>query len=67
MASSTYQRRNEEIKRVNPLSSEEVHFVETCCHILGLEYQNNAQRIGSEVVEAGRRDPERLSRQSRAF
>ncbi len=41
---------------LSPLSREQVHFMEMCCHILGMEYQDKAQQIGSDVVEASRGD-----------
>ncbi len=48
MSSSIYQMRKEEIQRVhaaltereNPLSKEEAHFADMCCHKLGIEYQD---------------------------
>jgi hypothetical protein len=52
---------------VNSLSNEEVHFRETCCRILGKEYQDKAQQIGGEAVEAGRGDPVKTNHANRAF
>ncbi len=57
MASFIYQRKKEEASKVhtalanglNPLSSEEAYFVETCCRILGIECQDKLEQIGSEV------------------
>ncbi len=54
-----YQRKKEEESKVhtelanglNPLSSEEVYFIETCCHILGIECQDKLEQIGSEVKQ----------------
>ncbi len=44
-----------------------MHFEDTCCHILGIEYQNKAQQIGSKGVEAGRGDPMKTIRAIRGF
>jgi hypothetical protein len=59
MASFIYQRKKEEASKVhtalanglNPLSSEEAYFVETCvcCRNLGVECQDKLEQIGSEV------------------
>jgi hypothetical protein len=41
--------------------------LDTCCHILGIEYQNKAQQIESERVEAGKGDPLKTIRATRGF
>ncbi len=41
---------------VNPLFSEEAHFVETCSHILGADWWDKIEQIGAEAVEVGKGD-----------
>jgi hypothetical protein len=59
MASSIYQRKKEDMisvhtsltNEVNPLSSEEAHFVETCCHILGDRVPRQGGAKGCDTLE----------------
>jgi hypothetical protein len=41
---------------VNPPSSEEAHFVDTCNHIPGREHQGKVEQTESETVEEGKED-----------
>ncbi len=37
----------------HPLSSEETHFLEMCCFILGVDYRDKIEQISAKVVEGG--------------
>ncbi len=54
-------------KKENPLLKEEAHFVDMCCHILEIDYQDNTKQIGSEVLVAGRGDPVKTIRATMGF
>jgi hypothetical protein len=64
MSSSIFQRKKEKTRRVhpaltdgmNPLPSEEAHFVEMSGHILEVVYWNTVE-IGNEAEEKGKGDP----------
>jgi hypothetical protein len=52
---------------VNPLSSEEAHFVDTCYHIPGREHQGKLEQTESETVEKEKETLWRPSRQPDAL
>jgi hypothetical protein len=65
-----YQGKKEEIRRVhaaptnnvNSLSSEEIHFIETCCRILGVDCRDQKEQMGAEHVNEGKGAREKSSR-----
>ncbi len=62
---SIYQRRKQKVRRLhtaltnlaNPLFSVETHLIGTCCCILGIEYRDKVEQIGSETGKERREKP----------
>jgi hypothetical protein len=52
---------------MNYLSSVEEHFMDTCCFILGLEYRDTVDQMGSEPVDIGGGDPVKTIKEIRCL